>query len=68
MESKTFISPNISCGHCTHTVESELLDLKGVTSAKADQATKQVIVTWEAPASWDKISELLAEIGYPAQN
>lgn len=64
MSSKTFTVPNISCGHCTHTIETELGDLTGVQSVKADQGTKQVTVTWEAPASWESIKALLKEIDY----
>ena len=68
METKTFISPNISCGHCTHTIEMELSELKGVTAVKAEQDTKQVTVIWEAPTTWTDIDKLLTEIGYPSQN
>jgi len=67
METKTFTVPNISCGHCTHTIEMELGDLEGVTSVKAEQDTKKVTVAWEAPATWDKISALLQEINYPPE-
>ena len=65
MESKTFIVPNISCGHCTRTIEMEVADLAGVTSVQADQASKQVTVQWDAPASWTQIQTLLQEINYP---
>jgi copper chaperone CopZ len=65
MSSKSFIVPNIGCSHCTHTIESELGDLAGVTSVKADEATKQVVVAWEAPATWEKIVATLQEINYP---
>ncbi len=68
MSTKTFTVPNISCGHCTHTIETELGDLAGVQSVKADQGTKQVTVTWEAPANWESIKALLKEIDYaPAE-
>lgn len=67
MTTKTFTVPNISCGHCTHTIEMELGDLTGVTSAKADQETQQVTVTWEEPATWEKIQSLLQEINYPPE-
>jgi copper chaperone CopZ len=67
MSSKTFTVPNISCGHCVHTIESEVAELAGVTSVKADQATKQVTVAWQEPASWDKIQTLLQEINYPPE-
>lgn len=65
MESKTFIVPNISCGHCTHTVEMELGDLAGVQNVKADIQSKQVLVEWDQPATWPQIESLLVEINYP---
>jgi hypothetical protein len=34
---------------------------------KADQATKKVQVTFDAPATEEKIKGLLAEIDYPAE-
>lgn len=68
MTTKTFTVPNISCGHCTHTIEVELGDLAGVQSVKADQGTKEVTVSWEAPANWESIKALLQEIDYaPAE-
>ena len=65
MESKTFIVPNISCGHCIHTIQNEVGDLKGVKVVKADQTTKQVEVQWESPANWAEIERTLVEINYP---
>ena len=65
MQSKTFIVPNISCNHCTHTIEMEVGDLAGVKQVNADLDSKRVSVTWEDPASWDKIESLLREINYP---
>lgn len=67
MNSKTFTVPNISCGHCTHTIETELADLAGVTHVKASQANKQVTVEWQEPANWDQIKALLQEINYPPE-
>ena len=68
MSTKTFTVPNISCGHCTHTIETELGDLAGVQSVKAEQGTKEVTVTWDAPANWEAIKALLKEIDYaPAE-
>ena len=67
MNSKTFTVPNISCGHCTHTIEMEVGELAGVSSVKAVEATKQVTVEWGDPASWEKIQALLQEINYPAE-
>ncbi len=64
MTTKTFTVPNISCDHCTHTVETELSDLAGVKSVAAEVESRQVTVVWEAPASWEKIQALLKEINY----
>jgi len=66
METKTFVAPDIHCGHCTATIQRELSDLEGVQSVKAELDTKQVTVSWGAPATWDRIQALLEEIGYPA--
>lgn len=68
METKTFQAPAIHCGHCTATIERELGELEGIQSVKADQNTKMVTVKWAAPATWDTIKALMAEIGYPAAN
>lgn len=65
MQSKTFTVPNISCGHCTHTVESELSDIAGVKSVKANLDSKQVVVEWGDPATWEQIEAMLVEINYP---
>ncbi len=67
MTSKTFNVPNISCGHCTHTIETEVSELAGVASVQADQASKQVTVAWDAPATWEKIQAVLQEINYPPE-
>jgi copper chaperone len=67
MAKETLNVPNISCGHCVASIESELSELEGVTSVKADAATKTVIVQWESPASIEGIRATLTEINYPAQ-
>jgi len=67
MTTVTYTVPAISCGHCTHTIETEVGDLQGVQSVKADEATKKVEITFDAPASEDVIKALLAEINYPAE-
>ena len=65
MATKTFIAPDISCKHCTHTIKMELGDLPGVQKVDADVDSKQVTVEWDAPATWDEIKGLLVGIGYP---
>ena len=67
MTTVTYTVPAISCGHCTHTIETEVGELQGVQSVKADEATKKVEITFDAPANEAVIKALLAEINYPAE-
>ena len=66
MTTVTYSVPNISCGHCVHTIQMEVSDMDGVESVVASAETKQVEIVFEAPASEDGIKKLLAEINYPA--
>jgi copper ion binding protein len=63
----TYTVPAISCSHCTHTIETEVGELKGVQSVKADVNTKKVVITFDDPANEKIIKDLLAEIDYPAE-
>jgi len=65
MTTVTYSVPNISCMHCVHTIQTEVSDLAGVQSVKADQGAKKVEITFDAPANEDTIKSLLAEINYP---
>jgi len=65
MNQVVYSVPAIHCGHCVHTIQSELSELDGVKSVKASNATKQVEIIYEAPASEDLIKSLLKEINYP---
>jgi copper chaperone len=68
MTTVTYSIPNISCGHCVHTIQTEVSELPGVVSVSADQNSQQTVITFEAPATEEKIKALLAEINYPAAN
>jgi copper chaperone len=57
--------PNISCMHCVHTIQTEVSDLVGVKSVKADAPSKAVEIVFDTPATEEKIKSLLAEINYP---
>jgi copper ion binding protein len=58
--------PGIHCTHCTHTIETEVGELEGVKSVKAEVDSKNVMITFDAPASEEKIKALLTEIKFPA--
>ena len=66
MKTVTYTIPNISCGHCVHTIKSELSDFPGVKTVEADMMSKKTTITFDVPATEAKIKELLAEINYPA--
>lgn len=57
--------PNISCGHCVHTIQTEVVELEGVQEVRASAETKSVTITFDTPATEEKIKALLAEINYP---
>ena len=65
MKTVTYSIPNISCGHCVHTIQSEVGELAGVVSVSADQASRVATISFDAPATEEKIKALLAEIDYP---
>ena len=66
MTTVTYTVPAISCSHCTHTIETEVGEIKGVQTVKADVNTKKVVITFDMPANEKVIKDLLAEIDYPA--
>ncbi|MBC8331478.1 MAG: heavy-metal-associated domain-containing protein [Anaerolineae bacterium] len=67
MTTVTYNIPNISCGHCVHTIKMEVGDLAGVSTVDASAESKTATIEFDAPASEDAIKVLLAEINYPAK-
>ncbi len=65
MNTVTYSVPNISCKHCVHTITTELSDLAGVQSVSGEIEAQKITVVFDAPATLEKIEELLAEINYP---
>jgi copper chaperone len=65
MEQHTFTIPNISCGHCTKTIENELKEMDGIIDVQSNLADKRVTVQWQAPVTKEKITATLQEINYP---
>ena len=68
MKTAIYNIPNISCGHCVNTIQLELSDLEGIDSVEASAENKTAIVTFDQPATDEKIRALLAEINYPAES
>jgi copper chaperone len=67
MNTITVKAPAISCKHCVHTIQSEVGELAGVKSVKAEEVSKLVTIAFDDPATKDKIESLMAEIGYPVE-
>ena len=67
MQFLSYQIPNISCGHCVHTIESELSEVDGVRQVDVTLETKAVIVGYEPPATPSRIESLLREINYPPE-
>lgn len=65
MDRQTFAIPNISCGHCVNTIQTELGDLEGVLLVKGDAEKKEVTVEWDSPATLEEIKSTLKEVNYP---
>ncbi len=64
MSEVKFFIPNISCGHCVHSIKMELGDLPGVSKVQASESTKEVLVEFDPPASSEQMVSLLQEINY----
>jgi len=65
MTTVTYSIPNISCGHCVHTIQNEVGDLAGVESVIAEMDKKQATISFAPPATEEQIKSLLVEINYP---
>ena len=64
MTTATYNVPNINCMHCVHTIKTELSEVPGVKTVEAWADKKQVQVTFDTPATEEKIVEVLKEINY----
>ena len=64
MMTETVYVPDISCAHCTQTIEREMMDLGGMKRVTAELGSKRVTFTYEAPATVIAIEAEMEEIGY----
>jgi len=67
MKNILFKVPSVHCNHCSHTIKMELSELEGIDSVQVDVDKKEIAVTYEQPASEQKITDLLIEINYPPE-
>jgi copper chaperone len=67
MSTITYQIPNISCGHCVHTIQNELSDLDGVKKVTASLENKSVLIEFGPPATPEILKDVLAEMNYPVE-
>lgn len=67
MAQHKYLVDNISCGHCTNTIETELSLMPEVESVSADKDSKIVTVTTSTEDASSAISRMLEEIGFPGK-
>ncbi len=63
---KTFIVPNISCGHCVNSIINELNEIDNVQRVEGNAEQKTVTVEWSLPLNEEEIRNALKTINYPA--
>lgn len=59
-----YLVENISCGHCTNTIENELSALSAVSAVSADKDSKLVTITIADEDAMTTVEDLLDEIGF----
>jgi copper chaperone len=67
MSNITYTIPNINCSHCVHTIKMEIGEIAGVKSVDGDPTSKKVTISYEPPATEEKIISVLKEINYAPQ-
>ncbi|MBC8504674.1 MAG: cation transporter [Anaerolineales bacterium] len=64
----TYDIPSVNCAHCKMKIEQAIGALPGVASVNVDVAAQQAVVELIKSPTKAEIKELLADIGYPAEN
>ena len=59
-----YLVENISCGHCTNTIETELSAMSEVSSVSADKETKLVTIDLADDSSINAVEAMMDEIGF----
>eukprot|EP00287_Rhodomonas_sp_CCMP768_P003314 CAMPEP_0196725540 /NCGR_PEP_ID=MMETSP1091-20130531/7074_1 /TAXON_ID=302021 /ORGANISM="Rhodomonas sp., Strain CCMP768" /LENGTH=72 /DNA_ID=CAMNT_0042067837 /DNA_START=8 /DNA_END=226 /DNA_ORIENTATION=+ len=65
MTKYTMKCDEISCKHCTGTIEKTLGAMPGVSSVEASPETKDVTVEFDAPCSIQLIKDALTKAEFP---
>ena len=67
MSTAKYHVPAIHCKHCVMTIKREVGELEGVSGVEGDLESKNVQITFQAPATEQSIEKFMDELGYPVQ-
>ncbi len=62
MSTRSYSVPGISCDHCKHAIEGEVIEVPGVALVNVDVAARTVLV--EGDATDEAIRSAIDEAGY----
>ncbi len=65
MTTTTVRVKNVTCGHCTGTIEREVAELEGVARVQASASGEVTVEYDEGRLPWADVESLLREINYP---
>ena len=66
MKKITFSIPEISCGHCTSSIESALKELAGINTVSTSIENKSATIEFTAETNEAAIIEAIDNIGFTA--
>lgn len=64
MMTKKIYIEGMSCGHCVKHVEDALMEVEGVTAAKADLKDKSAVVELSGPVEDSLLKAAVEDAGY----
>jgi copper chaperone len=67
MKTVEYHVPAIHCKHCVATIKREVSELQGVSAVEASLESKNVQISFEAPANEQVIEKFMNELGYPVK-
>jgi len=67
MKTVEYNVPAIRCKHCVATIKREVAELQGIGSVEANLDSKNVQISFEAPATERSIEQFMEELGYPVR-
>ena len=65
---KEFKVPEISCSHCSNTIEQTLVVLEGVNKIEVEVSNKNVSIEYSKDLDMDRVRSLLLDEGYTVES